>query len=87
MCKFGKNYFIDNESLPENYSKTTKIKPIFEYFVSRFQKLFTPYRDISIDEPMLLWKGRLSWKQYIPRKRSSFGLKSFVLCAAKTGYV
>ena len=34
-------YFIDNESLPENYSKTTKIKPIFEYFVSRFQKLFT----------------------------------------------
>ena len=80
-------YFIDNESLPENYSKTTKIKPIFEYFVSRFQKLFTPYRDISIDELMLLWKGRLSWKQYIPRKRSSFGLKSFVLCDAKTGYV
>ena len=80
-------HFIDNESLPENYSKTAKIKLIFEYFVSRFQKLFPPDRDISIDEPMSLWKGRLSWKQYIPRKRSSFGLKSFVLRDAKTGYV
>ena len=32
-------------------------------------------------------KGRLSKRQYIPRKRSRFGLKSFVLCDAKTGYV
>ena len=35
-------HFIDNESLPENYSKTAKIKLIFEYFVSRFQKLSPP---------------------------------------------
>ena len=80
-------HFIDNESLPENYSKTAKIKPIFDYFVSRFQKLFTRDRDISINESLLLWKGRLSWKQYIPRKRSRFGLKPFVLCDAITGYV
>ena len=33
-------HFIGNESLPENYSKNAKIKPIFDYFVSRFQKLF-----------------------------------------------
>ena len=80
-------HFIDNECLPENNSKTAKIKSIFDYFVSRFQNLFTPDRDISTDESLLLWKGRLSWKQYIPRKRSRFGLKSFVLCDAKTGYV
>ena len=70
-------HFIDNERLPENYSKTAKIKPIFDYFVSRFQNLFTPGRDISINESLLLWKGRLSWKQYIPR----------LLYDAKTGYV
>ena len=79
--------FIDNESLPENYSKTGKMKPIFYYFVSRFQNLFTSDRDISIDKSLSLWKGRLSWKQYIPRKRSRFGLKSFVICDAKTGCV
>jgi len=25
-------------------------------------------RDISIDESLLLWKGRLSWKQYIQKR-------------------
>ena len=35
----------------------------------------------------MLWKSRLSWKQYIPRKRSRFSLKSFALCDARTGYV
>ena len=49
--------------------------------------MYTPERDISIDELLLLWKGCLSWKQYIPNKQSRFGLKSFVLCEAKTVYV
>ena len=34
-------HFMYNDSL-QNYSKTAKIKPIFDYFVSRFQNLFTP---------------------------------------------
>ena len=34
-------HFIGNENLLENYSKTAKIKPIFDYFVSRF-KIFLP---------------------------------------------
>ena len=80
-------HFIDNESLAKNYFKTAKLKPIFDYFLSRFQKLFTPDRDTSINESLLLWKGRLNQKQYIPRKRSRFSLKSFVLYDAKTGYV
>ena len=80
-------YFIDNESLPEKYSRTVKINPIYDYFVSCFQKLFTPDWDIAIDESLSSWKGRLSRKQYIQRIRSRFGLKSFVLRDTKTGYV
>ena len=72
-------HFIDNESLPEKYSRTARINSIFDYFASCFQKLFTTDWDISVDESLLLWKGRLSWKQYIWTKRSMFGLKSFVL--------
>ncbi|KAM7294400.1 uncharacterized protein ISCGN_023906 [Ixodes scapularis] len=43
--------------------------------------------DLCIDESLLLFKGRLAFKQYIPSKRSRFGLKSFVLCNVKTGLV
>ena len=43
--------------------------------------------DICIDESLLMWKGRLSWKQYIPSKRSRFGIKFFVLCESESGFI
>ncbi len=33
------------------------------------------------------WKGRLAFRQYIPTKRSRFGVKFFILCDVLTGYV
>lgn len=35
----------------------------------------------------MLFKGRLSFKQFIPAKRNRFGIKSFVLCDCLTGYI
>ena len=44
-------------------------------------------RDFSIDEALLLWRGRLSWKQFIRTKRARFSIRTFVLADACTGYV
>ena len=41
---------------------------------------------ISVDEELLLWKGRLVFKQYIPLKRARFGIKMFSLCE-NSGYL
>ncbi|KAG8239616.1 hypothetical protein J437_LFUL018360 [Ladona fulva] len=30
---------------------------------------------------------RLGWHQYIPQKRERFGIKTFLLCESKSGYV
>lgn len=46
-----------------------------------------PERDVSVDESLLLFKGRLSWKQYMPLKRARFGIKSFLLCESSSGYI
>lgn len=35
----------------------------------------------------MLYKGRLGWIQYIPLKRARFGIKLYMLCESKTGYV
>ena len=41
-----------------------------------------------IDESLIiLFKGRLVWKQYIPSKRHRFGIKIFVLCDCETGLI
>jgi hypothetical protein len=49
--------------------------------------LYIPNQDISIDESLTLWKGRLSFKQYLPLKASKFGIKTCELCDAITGYL
>ena len=80
-------HFCDNENLEVRDMKIAKIKTIFEYVDKKFTSLYTQERDICIDESLMLWKGRLSWKQYIKSKRSRFGIKSFSLCESSTGYV
>jgi hypothetical protein len=53
--------------------------------LANFQKCATPGEFVSIDESLLLFKGRLSFRQYIPSKRSRFGIKFFMLveCESK----
>ncbi|KAG8236323.1 hypothetical protein J437_LFUL018599 [Ladona fulva] len=53
----------------------------------KFSKLYTPERDLTVDESLLLYKGRLGWRQYIPQKRARFGIKTFLLCESNSGYV
>ena len=67
--------------------KLQKIWPIYCHLNRRFAEMLTPQRDISIDESLLLYKGRLSWRQYIPSKRARFGIKSYLLCESNSGYI
>ncbi|XP_065658945.1 piggyBac transposable element-derived protein 4-like [Hydra vulgaris] len=55
-------YFVDNSNLEESDLKCAKIKPIHDYLFTLFRKVYVPQRNIAIDESLLLWKGRLSWK-------------------------
>ena len=55
--------------------------------MEHWQSLLTLEENISVDEALLLWKDRLSWKQFIRTKRTLFGFKSFVLAKVSSGYV
>ncbi|CAH1982255.1 unnamed protein product [Acanthoscelides obtectus] len=48
---------------------------------------YVPEQNISIDESLIGWKGRLAWKPYIPSKRKQFGMKVFALCESSSGYM
>ena len=67
--------------------KMKKIKHVFDHLKAKFLAAFVPYQKLVIDESLVLWRGRLSFKQYIPSKRHRFGLKLFVLCDCRSGYV
>ena len=55
-------HLVDISELGESYNRSSKIRPIHKYIVERWHSLLTLGIDISIDEALLLWKGRLSWK-------------------------
>ena len=39
-----------------------------------------PGKNIAIDEALVLWKGRLGFRQFIKTKRARFGIKVFLMC-------
>ena len=73
-------HFIDISELGESYNRSSKVHPIHKYIIERWQSLLILGRGISIDEALLLWKGRLSWKQFIRTKWKH----SFLLMLART---
>lgn len=76
-------HFADNtnyDANDRNHDKLYKVRPVVEYLVSKFKSVYIPEEHISIDEELLLWKGKLSFRQYIPLKRARFGIKMFSLC-------
>ncbi|XP_014676879.1 PREDICTED: piggyBac transposable element-derived protein 4-like [Priapulus caudatus] len=83
-------HFVDNTTFDADNDpspKLFKLQPVLDYIAEKFVSVYTPEREISIDESLMLWKGRLGWKQYIPIKRDRFGIKSFELCESSSGYI
>ena len=85
-------YFADNNQQFANVANDSnncqlyKVKEVAAYVISKFAGLYHPGQNLCLDELLLLFKGRLAFKQYIPSKRSRFGIKTFVLTDAATSY-
>lgn len=85
MRILGALHFVDNDAPTAN--RINKIHPIIEKLNRKFADVYKPKKHIAIDETLLLWKGRLVFKQYIPKKRARFGMKGYVMAESDTGYV
>ncbi|XP_066938893.1 piggyBac transposable element-derived protein 4-like [Macrobrachium rosenbergii] len=71
----------------DNTDKLVLIRPVMEYIQAKCKTLYVPQKNLSLDEGMLKWKGRLSIKVYNPKKPIRYGMKFFFLCESKSGYV
>lgn len=79
-------HFCDNENVDQN-DRLFKIRLIIDHFRQKFKDSLYPFENLAIDESLILFKGRLSFRQYIPSKRHRFGIKFFVLADCETGYI
>ena len=76
-------HFVDNNTLTprdqDGYNKLGKIQPLLNLILPKFQETYCPSRNLSVDETLVKFKGKLSWKQFIKDKPARFGLKLFTL--------
>ena len=72
-------------SRPEK--KIDKIGILLNLLLTKFQENFYPSRDLSADETMVGFRGRFGSTQYTPKKPVKWGIKSFALADANTGYM
>lgn len=56
-----------------------KIRPLIDFFNEKIRQVYYPGKNLSLDESMVLWRGRLSFRQYIKNKRHKYGIKLYVL--------
>ena len=82
-------HFSDNSDPRAKTDKYWKLKPVIEILDERFRSVYVPTQKVCIDESLYLYRGRHHAVQFIPTKRSRYGLKVFKLCESNgpaTGY-
>ena len=81
----------DTQKMPPRdniqYDKLYKIRPLYDLVVSAFKNAYIPNQNISVDESVISFKGRLSWVQYLPNKPHKWGIKAWVMADSSNGYV
>ncbi|XP_046398242.1 piggyBac transposable element-derived protein 4-like [Ischnura elegans] len=79
-------HFSDNRESNQG-DRLFKIRPVVDHLRAAFKNNLVPFKNLCIDESLMLFKGRLFFKQFIPSKRSRFGIKTFVICDCETGFI
>lgn len=72
---------------PHPNDRLWKVRPVMSLVLENMRRFFRPYQKLCVDESLILFKGRLSFQQFIPSKRHRFGIKFYVICDCLTGYV
>ena len=84
-------HFVDNSTVgvpdTSEYDRLSKVRPVVTMLSDRFAAVYSPMRDISINEAMVPFKGRSSLKKYMPKKPTKRGIKVWMRADALNGYV
>lgn len=68
------------------HDKLHLVRPILDSVNQKCLKNYQPGRDQSIDEAMVAFRGRLSFRQYLPAKPTKFGIKVWMRASSASGY-
>ena len=77
-------HFENNDDPPNHddpdYNTLWKIRKIFDTLNNKFREMYNPTEHLAVDKVIVLCKGRVVFRQYIPKKHKRFGIKIYKLC-------
>ena len=76
---FENNEYTRNHDDP-NYDRLWKVWKIFDTLYNKFCEMYNPTEHLAVDEVIVFYKGRVVFRQYIPKKYKRFGIKIYKLC-------
>ena len=76
-----------SQQVPSGSPGHDKVRKLLHLVTPRFESEYVLHKEITIDEAMIPFKGRLGFKQYMKDKPTKWGIKVFTLCDARNGYV
>ena len=67
-------HFVNNSA--ESDDRLYRIRQIMNHLNNVMKKNYVPDKSLCIDEPIMLWRGRLIFRQYIKNKKTQIWHKT-----------
>ncbi|KAK1343615.1 hypothetical protein QTO34_016395 [Cnephaeus nilssonii] len=59
-------HFHDNANMTNSSSRLFKMQSVLAHYISKFQTIYKPVRELSLDEGIIPWRERLLFRTYNP---------------------
>lgn len=79
------NIHLADNATADRTDRLYKVTEFIRKFNQRCQEVYSPGKEVCIDESLIPFRGRIIFRQYIPNKRHRYGIKAFKLCT-RGGY-
>jgi hypothetical protein len=71
----------------EGHDPLYKVREMVDMMERNFKLKYTPGKILSMDESCCPFKGRVRFRQYLPKKPNKFSIKLWMISEATTGYI
>lgn len=75
---------FDDPLRRDRSDKIAPVRQIIDVYNRIINEIYTPNANLTIDEMLIEFHGRISFKQYIPTKPGKFGIKAFWMTESET---
>ena len=80
-------HVVNNTDLSPGDGYVRKFKPVLDVLSQTFYRYYSPCQEVSVDEAMVKYKGRVGGKVHMPKKPIRVGFKIWCLCCSCCGYL